>query len=69
MEVKIAPMDAIWLVLINGAFSCHFIDTHIPSNPIRMLLVLATPASKILSKTLGIQVAMHPIVGGEINYT
>ena len=51
VEVKIAPMDTIWLFHFNVAFACHFIATHpsSPSHPIGVLVVLATPVISYLN--------------------
>ena len=50
-------------------FDNHFIATRSPLtlHPIGVLLVLAMPVEK-LCKMMGIQLAMHPIVGGQKHY-
>ena len=40
-----APMDTIWLftVMMYVTFGHHFMATHLPSQPIGVLVVLVTP--------------------------
>ena len=50
------------------AFASHFVATHPPpSHPVAVLLVLAMPVKNYL-KWQEIQLAIHPIVGGYIDY-
>ena len=55
VEVKITPMDAIWLVLVktDPLPATSWLSTHPPSShPVGVLLLLATPVKK-LSKMAG----------------
>ena len=66
-----APMDATWLVLVKTeplpTFS--WLCPPLPSHPVRVLLVLATPVKK-LSKMVGNLSSYSPytVVGEYIDY-
>ena len=63
-----APMDAIWLVLVKTyplPATSWLPALPPPSHPVGVLLVLATPINNYL-KWWEIQLAIHPIVGVEI---
>ena len=62
MEVKIVPMNAIWLVLVNV---CHFVLLPPSPYPVGVLVALAMPVKK-LSKMAGNSAshAIYSIVGG-----
>ena len=65
-----APMDAIWLVLVKTEPlpATSWLPTHRPpSHPVGVLLVFATPVKNYL-KWREIYLAIHSIVGEYIDY-
>ena len=65
-----APMDAIWLLLVKTypLPTTSWIPAHPPpSHPIGVPLVLAMPLKHYL-KWWERQLAIHPILGGQIDY-
>ena len=64
------PVDAIWLILVKTwpLPATVWLPTRPPhSHPVGVLLVLATPVKNYL-KWWEIQLAIHPMVGGYIDY-
>ena len=49
------------------AFAHHFVGSYPPSHPVGVLLILATPVKNYL-KWQEIQLAIRPLVGGQIDY-
>ena len=62
IEVKMAPMDTVWLFSVPHGIDVAFVSIPPLSTPIEVLVVLAMPV-KIYVKWRVIQLAIHSTVG------